>query len=488
MGAQKKCQLLLGSIFAFLFCLFLLYSLLNDYIYTETEKNKNKKDEILWLSIVLITSCFLWIYLLYKTLKRNIKLILISKQKLGEENINNINNINNDIDHFIKRTEYKFTKTSIKKNFCGEKKIKKKITCISIIPNNKILLGFSEGTIMLCSLEKNLELKQIFSFNKFKEKKIGCICPSLKYKDEFMISIKANTKVLKLVKLNLEYKYSLIKTLARDKAYLILKEFDNKNWKNVVKIISFENGKFLVADRKGIYVKEKINEFNLDDENNNYCCEYKITKEFVVDRESNDEIYDVLKSNEDSFVTLERKNSISNLHFYKLNTLEKDINYIPNIITSNSLSNRLCYINHFLISIFDSNNVYIINTVLKQKIKTIKLDNIQKSGIDLFFDKSIIIIKHTYINGNKIPHIVKIKKNCGIEKRKEKEYTSYSVTNILQEFKNEEEKKEFISSKIKIIKCLKHEGILIMSNSKGKLFIWEGINKNNENIKLNNLY
>ena len=488
MGAQKKCQLLLGSIISFFFSSFLLFSLLNDYIFTNKEKNKNKEDEIFWLIIIIIASCFVWIYLLYKTLKRNIKLILISKKKLGEENNNNFNNINNDVNYFIKRTEYQFTKTTIKTNFCGEKKIKKKITCITILANNKILLGFSEGTIMLCSFEKNFELKQIFSFNKFKEKKIVCLCPSLKYKDEFMISIKANSKLLKLIKLNLDYKYSLIKELARDKAYIILKEFDNKNWKNVFKIISYENGKFLVVDRKGIYVKEKINEFNLDEENSNYSCEYQNTKEFIINREANEEIYDVLKSNEDSFVTLERKNSISNLHFYKLNTLEKDINYIPNIITSNSLSNRLCYINQSLISVFDSKNVYIINTNTKQKIKTIKLDDIQKSGIDLFFDKSIIIIKNIYVNAYKIPHIVKIKKNNGIEKRKEKEYTSYNLTNILEEFKNEEEKKEFMGSKIKIIKCLKHEGILIMSNSKGKLFIWEGINKNNENIKLNNLY
>ena len=44
MGAQKKCQLLLVSIIAFLFSLFLFYSLLNDYIFSANEKNKNKKD------------------------------------------------------------------------------------------------------------------------------------------------------------------------------------------------------------------------------------------------------------------------------------------------------------------------------------------------------------------------------------------------------------------------------------------------------------
>ena len=112
MGAQKKCQLLLGSIISFFFSSFLLFSLLNDYIFTNKEKNKNKEDEIFWLIIVIITSCFVWIYLLYKTLKRNIKLILISKKKLGEENNNNFNNINNDVNYFIKRTEYQFTKTT----------------------------------------------------------------------------------------------------------------------------------------------------------------------------------------------------------------------------------------------------------------------------------------------------------------------------------------------------------------------------------------
>ena len=151
------------------------------------------------------------------------------------------------------------------------------------------------------------------------------------------------------------------------------------------------------------------------------------------------------------------------------------------LITSNSLSNRLCSINKTLIAVLDSSNVYIINIFLRQKVNSIKLNDIQKSGIDLFYDGSIIFIDNPIINGYKIPHIIKINKN-----RRDNKYNSYSITNTMQEFKNIDEQREFIGSKIKIVKCFKHSGILIMANSQGKLFIWEGINKNNENIKLNN--
>ena len=68
----------------------------------------------------------------------------------------NIININNESNDFIKIAEYKFTKTKIRrKNFWEEKKFKKKITCMTILNNNKILLGFAEGTIMLCSINND---------------------------------------------------------------------------------------------------------------------------------------------------------------------------------------------------------------------------------------------------------------------------------------------------------------------------------------------
>ena len=99
-----------------------------------------------------------------------------------------------------------------------------------------------------------------------------------------MISFKMNFRPLKLMKFNLDYKYSLIKVLARDKAYLVLKEFGNTKWKNIFKILSFQNGQFLIADRKGIYIKEKINIFNYDDSeyNNN---EYQISQEYILNNE-----------------------------------------------------------------------------------------------------------------------------------------------------------------------------------------------------------
>ena len=480
MGAQKKCSLLLGTIVLFLFCLFISIIFIHEFFISDSAKNKKKNlDSILFGAILIFILIIICIYLLIKTLKHDIKLILISKKK--EENKNNII-IESD---FIKRTEYKFTKTKIgNKKICGDKKIRKKITCITILNNNKILLGFSEGTIMLCLLQKNYELKQIFSFNKYKEKKIVFICESLKYKGEFMISIKAIFRPLKLLKINLDYKYSLIKVLARDKPYLIIKEYENKNWKNVFKIIAYENGQFLIADRKGIYLKEKINVFNYDDSE---CDEYQISQEYILNRELNEEIYDIIKINEESFATLENKDNISYLYFYKLNNFKKENNYISNIISTKSLSNRLCYINQSLISVFDSNSINFVNTILKQKVKTIKLDNIQKSGINLFYDGSIILIKNNIINGFKIPHIVKISKDS-MNKGKEVEYNSFSFTNTMYEFNNEYQKKEFLNSKIKILKCLKNSGIFLMANSQGKLFIWEGINKNKEIIKLNNLY
>ena len=477
MGAQKKCFLLLDTIICFIFFTFILITFLKDYFFSSKTKNKNNNDAIFIIIIIIFISFILWIYLLFKTFKKDIKLILISNEKNQEENINNING---EMNHFIKRATYGFKKTIIKrKNYCSDKKIKKKITCITILDNNKILLGFSEGTILLCQLGNNSELKQIFSFNKYKEKKIVSICQSLKYKDEFMISVKSFSKPLKLIKLNLGYKYSLIKVLARDKAYIVLKEFDNKKWKNVFKIISYKNGQFLIADRKGIYLKEKRNIFNYDEP---YFDEYQIIQEYTIDNQSNEEIHDIIKTDEESFVTLEKNNNIANLHFYKLNNLKRDETCISNIISSNSLSNKLCSINKNLIAVLDKNNISFINISTKQKVNSIKFNEIHKSGIDLFYDGSIIFIDNPTINGYKIPHIIKINKN-----RRENKYNSYKITNIIKEFKNINEQKEFIGSKIKVVKCFKHNGILIMANSQGKLFILEENNNNqNENININN--
>ena len=316
---------------------------------------------------------------------------------------------------------------------------------------------------MLCLIENNYELKQIFSFNKYKEKKVIDICQSSKYKNEFMISINSKHKPLKLIKLNLDYKYSLIKELARDKAYLVLKKYGNKKWKYIFKIIPYQNGQFLIVDRKGIYLKEKINPFNYDENELEYD-EYQITQEYMLNNESNEEIYDVIKINEDSFITLERKNNTSNLHFYKMNNLRREINSISNIITSQSLSNRLCYINQFLISVFDTNEIIIVDTQLKQKVNSIKIDNIQNSVSAPFYDGSLLFFKNNLINGGNVPFIAKLKI------LNEKEHDICSLTNTLQDYKNEE---EMIGSKITVMKCLENKGILIYGNSQGKLFIWE---------------
>ena len=478
MGAQKKCCLLLSTILCFIFWVFILITFLNDYLDYQKYKIKYGNDNLLLGIIFTIIIFIFWLYLLFKTFEKNIKIILVSKKENKE---GNINNINNEINSFIKRATYKFKNTLIKRRYyCCDKKIKKKITCITLLDNNKILLGFSEGTIILCHLEKNYKLNQIFSFNKFRQK-ILYICQSMKYKDEFMISVKTYSRQVKLIKFNLDYKYSLIKVLARDKAYLILDEFFNKNWKSVFKIISYENGQFLIADKKGIFLKEKRKTFNYDDSNCDDCDEYQTTQDYVINDQTNKEIHDIIKTNEESFVTLEKKNHISYLCFYKLNNLKKDGNSISNVITSHSLSNRLCKINKTLIAVLDSNNVHIINIFLRQKVNSIIFNNIQKSGIDLFYDGGIIFIDNPIINAYKIPYIVKINKN-----RRDNRYNSYNITNTMKEFENIEEQREFIGSKIKIVKCFKHSEILIMANSQGKLFIWEGIDKNNENIKIYN--
>ena len=474
MGAQKKCQLLISTIIVFLFFLFVSFLFLDEYVISEKSKENRKRDNGIFFSfIIIIISLIIWLYLLYSTFKQDIKIILISKKKRTKSDVNNINN---DFNNFIKRAEYKFSMTRIRRrSFFEHRKVKKKITCIKILENNKILLGFFEGTIMLCSINKNYELKQIFSFNKYKEKKIVNICESLKYKNEFMISVKMNFRPLKLMKFNVDYKYSLIKVLARDKAYLVLKEFGNTKWKNIFKILSFQNGQFLIADRKGIYIKEKINIFNYDDSeyNNN---EYQISQEYLLNNESNEEIYDILKTDEESFVTLETKNNFPNLHFYKLNNIQKDQDFIENIIESRSLTNRLCYINHSLIAVQDNNQILIINFRSKQKVKTIKLDNIQKSGIDSDNEGNIIFIKNIFINGYNIPHIVKM------NIINQKENNLYGITNILQDYQNEDEKRELIGSKIKLVRCLKNKEGLIFGNSSGKLFIWEEINNSSREI------
>ena len=179
MGAQKKCQLLISTIIVFLFFLFVSFLFLDEYIISAKSKENRKRDNVIFFSfIIIIISFIIWLYLLYSTFKQDTIIILISKKK-GIKN--DVNNINNDFNNFIKRAEYKFSMTRIRRiSFFERRKVKKKITYIKVLDNNKILLGFNEGTIMLCLINKNYELKQIFSFNKYKEKKVVYICESLK--------------------------------------------------------------------------------------------------------------------------------------------------------------------------------------------------------------------------------------------------------------------------------------------------------------------
>jgi hypothetical protein len=124
---------------------------------------------------------------------------------------------------------------------------------------------------------------------------------------------------------------------------------------------------------------------------------------------------------------------------------------------------------------------------LKQKIKVINIENILGIGVDFFYDGGIIFLANKImnnLNGLNIPYIVKVKKNQG----RTEEYKSFSMTNTIQDYKNEKTKINYCKNKINIIKCLKNNGIILLGNDEGKLFIWEEIDINrNHNNSINSI-
>ena len=348
-----------------------------------------------------------------------------------------------------------------------------------------ILIKCNEGTILVCTIDKlQCELKQNFSFNKFKLKKIIYICESVTNEGEIMVSVNDNFLPFKLIRLNLMYKYSLIKELARDKPYIVFQEFSKKNNVNnnninnndenlTFKILSFKNNKYLLCDNKRISTIEKIYDLNSD--------LFDSSKEYVSGE--NELIHDIIKLNEDSFATLETKENATNIYFYKLFNLTKENKCIENVIISEIKSNRLCFINETLIGVTDDNRIILINITLKEKIKVIELEDISSIGLDFFYDGGIIFLKNKNFNNGsllRVPYIVKIQRNKGGEE----EYNSYSLTNTVQDYKNERDKIKYCESKINLIKCLKYSGIILISNDEGKLFIWEEIDRNRNNNNL----
>ena len=492
MGAQKKCQLIIFTAIFSIFCIIFLYFLVLG-IY-QSYNVKGLKRQVLEAWIFFIISLILlsfFMYILLKSFIYDVKFVLVYKKKKSEIDkigveTNHINNINNEGEYFIKRTEYRFKKTAIRKFSSNRAQVYKKIvSCVSILSDGKIIFGFNEGTILVCTLnEINCELKQNFSFNKFKLKKIICISESLRYEGEIMVSVKDEFLPIKLIKLDLLYKYSLIKELARDKPYIVFQEIkkpnNNNNNNNIIinnigednyvfKILSFKDGKFLLCDKKGILLKEKAYDLN--------CDEYISTKQYLCNNEANEVIHDIIKINEDYFATLETKENSTNIYFYKMYSLTKEDKFIEKVITSERKSNRLCLINESLLSVIDNNCIIFINILFKEKVKTIEINGILDAGIDFFYDGGIIFLKNSPVNNINVPYIVKIKKNQGnIE-----EYNSFSLTNTLQDYKN---KKNQINYSLSIIKCLKNTGIVLIANDQGNLFIWEEIDKhkNNNNI------
>ena len=497
MGAQKKCQLLIYTLIFTLFAIYFLYLLILNIYQTYTIKSYARERLSSWI-IFLISIIILAIplYAILSGLKYNIKFILVYKKKKSEINkienneTNNLNNINIEEEYFIKRTEYKFKNTQIRKRNSNRKVAYGKIvSCISILSDGKIIFGFNEGTILVCNIDQiNYELKQNFSFNKFKLKKILYICESISNEGEIMVSIQDDNLPIKLIRLNLAYKYSLIKELARDKPYIIFQEINkkknlnnnninNNNEENFIfKILSFKNNKYLLCDNKKLSLIEKIFDLNSD--------QYDSSKEYI--SEPNENINDIIKVNEENIVTLETKENNSRICFYKLFNLSKDNKCIENVLISKSKSNRLCFISETLIAATDDHCIIFINLILKEKIKYIDIDNIIGIGIDFFYDGGIVFLKNKYLNGGNrlgVPYIVKIKKNQGGTE----EYNSFSLTNTAQDYKEENKKIRYCESKIQVIKCLKNTGIILIANDEGKLFIWEEIDRHKNNNNLINI-
>ena len=487
MGAQKKCHLIIFTVLYSLFVLYFLLLLIENIYSTYKSKSKMNSKKDPWISFIIcdIFLCIPYI-VIYFYFKYDVKFKLVYKKKNSELNkidveTNNINNINNEGEYFIKRTEYKFKNTKIRRRYTNKLDYYKKVVSyISILSDGKLILGFTEGTILVCTInEITCELIQNFSFNRFKLQKILYICESLVNDGEIMVSAKDAIHPIKVIKLNLDYKYSLIKELARDKPYLVLQEIAKNNRNNnidgndsddnyVFKILSFKNDKYLLCDRKGLLIKEKVFDLN--------CEEYVSTNEYICNNENNEAIYDILKINEDYFVTLETKDTSTNIYFYKIKDLVKENKFIENVLSSSiqTKSNRLCFINESLISIIDDNSVLFINIVSKEKIKVLEIENIIGIGVDFFYDGGIIFLRNNDLNDLNVPYIVKIKKNQGnIE-----EYNSFSLTNTIQDYKDIKTKIKYCESKFKFVKCLRNTGIVLLGNEQGKIFIWEEIDKN----------
>ena len=486
MGAEKKCQLILYTVLFSFFCIFFLYILILNIYQSYNVKGLKKQVSEAWIIFIISLIIISFpIYVIIKSFIYNVKFVLVYKKKKSEIDkigveTNYINNINNEGEYFIKRTEYRFKKTAIRKFHSNKNDYYKKIvSCISILSDGKIIFGFDEGTILVCTLnEINCELKQNFSFNKFKLKNIICISESLRNEGEIMISVKDELLPIKLIRLDLYYKYSLIKELARDKPYIVFQEIGKPNNNNnnninnnieednyVFKILSFKDGKFLLCDKKGILLKEKAHDLN--------CDEYISTKQYLCNNE-NEAIHDIIKINEDNFATLETKENSTNIYFYKMYNLAKEDKFIEKVILSERKSNRLCLVNESLLSVIDNNCIIFINIVLKEKIKSIEINGILDAGIDFFYDGGIIFLKNSPVDNINIPYIVKIKKNQG----NLEEYNSFSLTNTLQDYKNG---KKQINYSLSIIKCLKNTGIILIGNDQGNLFIWEEIDKHKNN-------
>ena len=498
MGAQKKCQLIIFTVLYSFFVLYFLLLLIENIYASYKSKSKINTTKEAWI-VFIICDMFLCIpfIILINYFKYDVKFKLVYKKKNSELNkigveTNNINNINNEGEYFIKRTEYKFKNTKIRRRYTNKfDYYKKVVSCISILSDGKIILGFTEGTILVCTInEITCELMQNFSFNRFKLHKILYICESLVNDGEIMVSVKDNALPIKVIKLNLDYKYSLIKELARDKPYLVSQEIAKKNNMNninnmddndsddnyVFKILSFKNDKYLLCDQKGLLLKEKVFDLN--------CEEYVSTNEYICNNNNNEAIYDIIKINEDYVVTLETKDINSNIYFYKIKDLSKENKFIENVLSSSTQvkSNRLCFINESLISVIDNNSVLFINIVYKEKIKVLEIDNIIGIGADFFYDGGIIFLRNNYLNTLNVPYIVKIKKNQGnIE-----EYNSFSLTNTIQDYKDTKTKIKYCESKLKFIKCLRNVGIVLLGNEQGKIFIWEEIDKSKSHNNANN--
>ena len=485
MGAEKLFKKILFFFAVIILELLVLCILMKNLVIIYNNDNSSGMNKFkcwIFLFVYLIIISFIFICM-KKSFDMKLLFRLTFKKK---DNLNNCNNnLDNEDNYFVRKLEYSFTETKIRKNQGRGLDFQKKIvSCIEILHDNKIIIGFSEGTILVCSLNENSnKLIQNFSFNRFKTKQIIFICESCNNDGEIFVSVKESKFPIKVIKLNLNYNYSCIKVLARDKPYIVLQEIakklqnnNNNNNNNlnsnndillnnkIFKIIPFTNDKFITCDQKCILLKEKIKDFESD--------EYISTKQHIKSNDT-DIIYDIIKINEDTFATFEyqeNENNTGYVCFYDLNNFDIDKKKINGFKILPNMKSRLCLLTERLIAVLEDNFIVLINMISMEKIKEIPLENIIGIGIDVLYDGSIITMNNVFEGNLHCFYIAKVcrrQENLNME-----EYESVILSNS---FWGNNGNDDLVPGNYTCIKCTKNSGLVILTDDKSRLSIWEEV-------------